>query len=73
VVIADLRPDHLKEKKAALAAHDNRLLGLGLELDVADRDAMADAADRVEQAFGRVDLLVNNRSEIKIDDIAWVC
>ena len=58
VVIADLRPDHLDEAKAALAAYDNRLLGI--ELDVTDRDAMADAADRVEQAFGRIDILVNN-------------
>jgi NAD(P)-dependent dehydrogenase (short-subunit alcohol dehydrogenase family) len=58
VVIADLRPDHLDEAKAALASYDNRLLGI--ELDVTDRDAMSDAADRVEQAFGRVDILVNN-------------
>src|SRR6185295_6749721 len=58
VVIADLRPDHLDEAKAALAAYDNRLLGI--ELDVTDRDAMSDAADRVEQAFGRMDILVNN-------------
>lgn len=58
VAIADLRPDHLDEAKTALASYDNRLLGI--ELDVTDRDAMADAADRVEQAFGRVDILVNN-------------
>lgn len=58
VVIADLRPDHLDEARAALAAFDNRLLGI--ELDVTERAAMADAADRVEQAFGRVDILVNN-------------
>ena len=58
VVIADLRPDHLEEAKAALASHDNRLLAI--ELDVTARDALAEAADRVEQAFGRVDILVNN-------------
>jgi NAD(P)-dependent dehydrogenase (short-subunit alcohol dehydrogenase family) len=58
VVIADLRPDHLDEAKAALASYDNRLLAI--ELDVTDRTAMADAADRVEQAFGRMDILVNN-------------
>jgi NAD(P)-dependent dehydrogenase (short-subunit alcohol dehydrogenase family) len=58
VVIADLRPDHLDEARAVLAAHDNRLLGI--ELDVTERAAMAEAADRVEQAFGRVDILVNN-------------
>jgi len=58
VVIADLRPDHLDEARAVLAAYDNRLLGI--DLDVTDRDAMAEAADRVEQAFGCVDILVNN-------------
>ena len=51
MVIADLRPDHLDEAKAALAAYDNRLLGIAL--DVTERGAMAEAADRVEQAFGR--------------------
>jgi NAD(P)-dependent dehydrogenase (short-subunit alcohol dehydrogenase family) len=58
VAIADLRPDHLDEARTALATYDNRLLGL--EVDVTDREAMADAAERVEQAFGRVDILVNN-------------
>jgi NAD(P)-dependent dehydrogenase (short-subunit alcohol dehydrogenase family) len=58
VAIADLRPDHLDEARAALASYDNRLLGI--ELDVTDREAMAEAADRTLQAFGRVDILVNN-------------
>ncbi len=58
VVIADLRPDHLEEAKRSLAAHDNRILAL--EVDVTDRAAMAGAADAVDAAFGRVDILVNN-------------
>ena len=58
VAIADLRPDHLDEARTALAAYDNRLLGL--EVDVTDREAMAEAAERTLQAFGRVDILVNN-------------
>ena len=58
VAIADLRPDHLEEAKKSLAAHDNRILAI--EVDVTDRDAMARAADAVDAAFGRIDILVNN-------------
>jgi NAD(P)-dependent dehydrogenase (short-subunit alcohol dehydrogenase family) len=58
VAIADLRPDHLEEAKKSLAAHDNRILCI--EVDVTDREAMARAADAVDAAFGRVDILVNN-------------
>lgn len=58
VAIADLRADHLEEAKRALAAHDNRILAV--EVDVTDRAAMARAADAVDAAFGRVDILVNN-------------
>ena len=58
VVIADLRPDHLEEAKQSLAAHSNSLLAL--EVDVTDRDGMARAADAVDAAFGRIDILINN-------------
>jgi NAD(P)-dependent dehydrogenase (short-subunit alcohol dehydrogenase family) len=58
VAIADLRPDHLEEAKKSLAAHDNRILCI--EVDVTDRQAMARAADAVDAAFGRIDILVNN-------------
>ncbi|HTU12857.1 MAG TPA: SDR family NAD(P)-dependent oxidoreductase [Allosphingosinicella sp.] len=58
VAIADLRPDHLEEAKRTLAAHDNRILAV--EVDVTDREAMARAAEAVDAAFGRVDILVNN-------------
>ena len=58
VAIADLRPDHLEEAKKSLAAHDNRILAI--EVDVTDREAMARAADAVDAAFGRIDILVNN-------------
>ena len=57
-VIADLRPDHIEEARASLAASDNSLLAL--ELDVTDRDAMEEAARQVDAAFGRIDILVNN-------------
>ena len=58
VAIADLRPDHLEEAGKSLAAHDNRILTI--EVDVTDRAAMARAADAVGAAFGRIDILVNN-------------
>jgi NAD(P)-dependent dehydrogenase (short-subunit alcohol dehydrogenase family) len=58
VAIADLRPDHLEEAKKSLAAHDNRILAI--EVDVTDREGMARAADAVDAAFGRIDILVNN-------------
>jgi NAD(P)-dependent dehydrogenase (short-subunit alcohol dehydrogenase family) len=58
VAIADLRPDHLEEARNGLAAHDNRILTI--EVDVTDREAMARAADAVDAAFGRIDILVNN-------------
>jgi NAD(P)-dependent dehydrogenase (short-subunit alcohol dehydrogenase family) len=61
VAIADLRPDHLEEAKKSLAAHDNRILCI--EVDVTDREAMARAADAVDAAFGRVDILVNNAGD----------
>ena len=58
VAIADLRPDHLEEARKSLAAHDNRILAI--EVDVTDREALAGAAEAVDAAFGRVDILVNN-------------
>jgi NAD(P)-dependent dehydrogenase (short-subunit alcohol dehydrogenase family) len=57
VMIADLRTDHLVEARAALKGRP------GLEtiaVDVIDREAMADAAHRMLDVFGRCDILVNN-------------
>jgi NAD(P)-dependent dehydrogenase (short-subunit alcohol dehydrogenase family) len=58
VVIADLRQDHLDQAmglltRAGAAVH-------GLRLDVADRAAMAAAAEETVRVFGKVHLLVNN-------------
>lgn len=55
VVIADIRRDHLDEAKALFdgAVH-------ALELDVADREAMARAAGETERVFGKVHVLCNN-------------
>jgi NAD(P)-dependent dehydrogenase (short-subunit alcohol dehydrogenase family) len=57
VVIADIRRDHLDE---ALAGFGGSLPVHGIQMDVTDRKAMADAADEVEHVFGKVHVLCNN-------------
>lgn len=57
VVMADLMRDHLDEA-AALLHGQNRLHRI--QLDVADRAAMAAAAEETERLFGPVHLLCNN-------------
>jgi NAD(P)-dependent dehydrogenase (short-subunit alcohol dehydrogenase family) len=78
VVIADLRQDHLDEavaefKKDGLTIHPIRL-------DVADRQAMAAAADEAERRCGPVQLLCNNAgvniirpiTEATFEDFDWL-
>ncbi|WP_338468346.1 SDR family oxidoreductase [Novosphingobium sp. ZN18A2] len=60
VVIADMRADHIavaldKLKEAGL---DNRVAAV--ELDVTDRDAYAQIAERMQAEHGGIDILVNN-------------
>jgi NAD(P)-dependent dehydrogenase (short-subunit alcohol dehydrogenase family) len=57
VVIADIRRDHLDE---ALAGFRGSPAVHGIQLDVTDRRAMADAADEVARVFGKVHVLCNN-------------
>lgn len=57
VVIADIRRDHLDE---ALAGFGSSPMVHGIQLDVTDRKAMADAADEVIRVFGKVHILCNN-------------
>jgi NAD(P)-dependent dehydrogenase (short-subunit alcohol dehydrogenase family) len=57
VVMADLLQQHLDEA-AALLRGQNRLHQI--QLDVADRAAMAAAADETERVFGPVHILCNN-------------
>lgn len=57
VVVADLRADHLAEAERLLDAGGRARFH---RVDVADRAAMAGAADEVERAFGKVHILVNN-------------
>lgn len=58
VVIADLRQDHLDEAMEFFADAGHAVYPI--VLDVADRAAMAKAADEAESVFGPVHLLCNN-------------
>ena len=70
VVIADVRQDHLDR-----AAHElGQELGakkdvLFIQLDVADRDAMASAAGEAERIFGKVHVLCNNAGVGAMGDV----
>ena len=57
-VIADLDGDNAARVAAEIADAGGRALGLGV--DVADETATLDMAARVEDAFGRIDILINN-------------
>jgi NAD(P)-dependent dehydrogenase (short-subunit alcohol dehydrogenase family) len=57
VVIADIRRDHLDQ---ALAGFAGNPAVHGIQLDVTDRAAMANAADETERIFGKVHVLCNN-------------
>jgi NAD(P)-dependent dehydrogenase (short-subunit alcohol dehydrogenase family) len=56
VAIADIRQDAIDK---ALATLDNNEV-MGVQVDVASREGMAEAADKVEAKFGPVSLLFNN-------------
>ncbi|GGX95852.1 SDR family NAD(P)-dependent oxidoreductase [Massilia dura] len=58
VVVADIRDDHLEEATQLLYEHGSHCHFM--RLDVADRTAMAAAADEAERVFGKVHILCNN-------------
>ena len=76
VALADIRKDAIDR---AVSALNNPLL-MGVEVDVASRNAMARAADEVEAKFGPVSLLFNNAGinlfqtieDSSYDDWDWV-
>jgi len=78
VAIADIRQDHLDEAMAVLQASNYDVMAV--QLDVADRAAMAAAADAVEARLGPVQLVCNNAGvnlfapmdECTYDDWDWV-
>jgi NAD(P)-dependent dehydrogenase (short-subunit alcohol dehydrogenase family) len=58
VAIADIQGDALAE--AVRGIESLGVEGIGIRLDVRDRGAVYRAAEQVEEAFGRVDLVFNN-------------
>lgn len=58
--IADIREDHIETALAGFAERGQRDKVEAIELDVADREAFARAADADFARYGRVDILVNN-------------
>jgi len=59
VVIADLRQDHIERALASFAG-PNTDAASAIRLNVTDRPAFADAAERMKREFGGIDILVNN-------------
>ncbi len=76
VAIADIRPESIEQALNSLP-HQKVM---GVQVDVASREAMARAADEVEAKFGPVSLLFNNAGinlfqsieESSFDDWDWV-
>ena len=58
VVLADVEEEALEEARASFGPTNADVIAV--RVDVTDRDAMAAAADRTEEAFGKVHVLVNN-------------
>lgn len=60
VVIADLRADHIDSALAQLADAGLSDRVAALQLDVTDRAAFAEVAERMDGELGGIDILVNN-------------
>ena len=58
VALADIEEDALQRAHASFGPGNADTIAL--PLDVTDRDAMAEAADRTEAAFGKIHVLCNN-------------
>jgi len=60
VVLADLRQDHIDQALAGFAGAGRSNVVSALQLDVTNRAAYREAAQRMEAEFGGIDILVNN-------------
>ncbi|MGX7896079.1 SDR family NAD(P)-dependent oxidoreductase [Tsuneonella sp. HG222] len=60
VVMADLRPDHIEAAVAEFAGGGRSNQVSALQLDVTNRAAYREAAERMRADFGGIDILVNN-------------
>ena len=58
VVLADVEEEALEQARASFGPTNADVIAV--RVDVTDRDAIAAAADRTEEAFGKVHVLVNN-------------
>ena len=78
VMIADIRPDSLETAKSHLSRFENSVQTI--LLDVTDREAFAEAADKTEKIFGKIHVLCNNAGinvfgpphESSYDDWDWI-
>ncbi len=60
VVLADLRQDHIDRALASFAGGGQSNSVSALQLDVTNRTAYREAAQRMQDEFGGIDILVNN-------------
>ncbi|MFC4254731.1 SDR family NAD(P)-dependent oxidoreductase [Altererythrobacter xixiisoli] len=60
VVLADLRQDHIDKALAGFAGGGRSNAVSALQLDVTNRTAYREAAQRMQDEFGGIDILVNN-------------
>ncbi len=60
VVLADLRQDHIDRALAEFAGGGRSNAASALQLDVTKREAYREAAARLQDEFGGIDILVNN-------------
>ncbi|MCB2087601.1 MAG: SDR family NAD(P)-dependent oxidoreductase [Sphingomonadaceae bacterium] len=60
VVMADLRPDHIEEALEDFAGAGRSNQVSAMLLDVTQREAYAEAAEKMQRDFGGIDILVNN-------------
>ena len=78
VVLADVEDEALERARASFGPTNADVIAI--RVDVTDRDAMADAADRTEEAFGKVHVLCNNAgvavsgsiADMAYEDWDWV-
>jgi NAD(P)-dependent dehydrogenase (short-subunit alcohol dehydrogenase family) len=79
VVMADVRQDHLDEAREWFTSQGQKDSVLGIQLDVSDREAYAQAAEQSLRAFGKLHILVNNAGmgisgsikDVRYDDWDW--
>ena len=60
VVLADLRQDHIDDALADFAGGGKSNAVSALQLDVTNRSAYRQAAEKMQEEFGGIDILVNN-------------